>query len=317
MLSSPHARDESTPVVSVILIVRNGMPRLVDQLEALGGQREAPAFEVLVVDNGSQDETVAAVQRWIAADPVAPQAARLIRAGERPGIPYARNQGALASRGALLAFCDHDDIVSPTWVAELAAGSDRADLIGGARVQASPDGAHPEVVGTGLNPTHFLPYVSGCNFAVRRDAYFAVGGMDESLPRYGFDDVEFSWRLQVAGRSIASVPDAVVLTTPTGNVASVSKKYRLAKGRMLMAARYPEFDGRPFSYRYCLSDLARTAAALPVRLVRPRMHRRREVVELIVAAGRLAGYVHYHARPERMTPRFVGPDPRAREGLVE
>src|SRR4051812_13101904 len=105
------------PRISVVVVVKDGEAHLGRQLAALDAQVGAPPFEVIIADNGSRDGTCALVERWIQDGPSSPDRALLVDAGARPGIPFARNQGVLASTGEVIAFCDADDVVAPTWVA--------------------------------------------------------------------------------------------------------------------------------------------------------------------------------------------------------
>src|SRR5581483_9660233 len=62
----------------------------------------------------------------------------------------------------------------------------------------------------GLPVAHFnLPYAFGANFAVQRPAFLAIGGCDEQFVGCS-DDVDLSWRIQLAGGALSFAPDAVV-----------------------------------------------------------------------------------------------------------
>ncbi len=305
--------DPSHPHVSVILIVRNGERHIGRQLEALGRQQNAPAFEVIVVDNGSTDSTAAIVSEWINALPSSGPSARLVDASDKPSIPYARNQGALASKAPLLAFCDADDAVEAHWVRAIKDGMVQVDLVGGSREAYAENGERrPALDGEGLNQGNYLPFVPGCNFAVTRQCYFDVGGFDESLPPYGFDDVEFSWRVQLAGRRIESLPAARVRYTVSGSVDSVRKVFLLSKGRVLVAHRYPPFDPRPYSLGFCTKDALRAAARVPGGVLRARGPRAPELREVVSAAGRLWGFVNYELLKKRAQPLLLSGDPFGR-----
>jgi cellulose synthase/poly-beta-1,6-N-acetylglucosamine synthase-like glycosyltransferase len=105
---APHS---DLAVISVIVPVLNGMPWLAEQLRALVGQECSEPWEVVVADNGSTDETKSVVQEWAARiDKI-----RLVDASTVRGPGAARNAGARAARGELLAFCDADNVVQPGW----------------------------------------------------------------------------------------------------------------------------------------------------------------------------------------------------------
>lgn len=239
-------KDESgfaAPHLSVIMCVRNGASVIEGQLRALAAQQTDVSWELVVVDNGSEDHTVAVVR---AATEDFPAPVTIVDAAERAGICFARNVGASAARGELLAFCDCDDEVEPGWVGaaaealrhhhiaagalrELGSGSttDAVEIEGGAYVAASFGGA-----------------VIGCNFAARRDSYFEIGGFDESLPPYGCDDVEFSIRANKAGLRVGRSDDMVVhFRRTTGTREILRKTYLSAQAEAVVWFRHADRYG--------------------------------------------------------------------------
>ncbi len=87
------------PTVSVVLIVRNGERHVVRALQSVIGGTVAPD-EILVVDGGSTDRTVALASR-LPGVRILPQ--------ESTGLTRAYNEGIAAARGALIGFISHDD----------------------------------------------------------------------------------------------------------------------------------------------------------------------------------------------------------------
>ena len=98
------------PAISVV-IPHLGQPELLRRcLRSLADQQGAPPFEVLVVDNGSAElpaEICAAFGARLLTEPV-------------PGPGPARNRGAAAAQGAILAFIDADCVTDPGWLAAIA-----------------------------------------------------------------------------------------------------------------------------------------------------------------------------------------------------
>lgn len=292
--------------VSVIICVRNGATTIRRQLDALSSQTGAPPFEVVISNNGSTDDTLAVVGQWINAGVGAVAATQVIDSGGKPGIPYARNAGAQAARGRLLAFCDADDRVDAGWVA--AHASAVAEGLAGGRVRAvRADGKpEPEAFGDSLMQTNYLPHVPGCNFAITRTAFFEVGGFDESLPPYGCDDLEFSWRVQERGHRIQYVPHAVVTFTITPRTKVVKKEFLMAKARIAVSARHPASDGVVPGLGHFVWALATRVLQLPWRMVRPGDTPRTRWVRWVVdAAGRLAGFWAYFVRAELNPPQLL------------
>jgi glycosyltransferase involved in cell wall biosynthesis len=231
-----RAPRHAPQLVSVIIPARNAGTTIDRQLEALADQKHAPEYEVVVVDNGSTDNTATVTASFSS------RIARLrvLAASGAPGINRARNAGAHAARGDLLAFCDADDQVTPTWIAELAAAAPDADILGGRLdVEQLNSPAHqlwrppppPDRLPVALG---FLPYPIGANLAVWADAYRSLGGFDERFD-IGATEIEFAWRAQLHGYRLAFAPRAVVAYRyPTTRRHHIRQNYRWgrADGRL-------------------------------------------------------------------------------------
>jgi glycosyltransferase involved in cell wall biosynthesis len=209
--SSIQRRHRAPPkLISVVMPVRDAARTVLCQLDALANQDYEGASELLVVDTGSRDGTAGLVARRLRMF----SAGRLLRMDGRPRNPAscARNAGAVAGTGDLLAFCDADDVASPGWLTALARGARNTDIVAGcldvvtlnsSRVRSWHDRRG------GLRPTlHFLPRVSTAGCAVWRDVFDAVGGFDEDHP--GAEDTDFAWRAQLAGYQVGAASAAVM-----------------------------------------------------------------------------------------------------------
>lgn len=228
---------------SVIVCVRNGAATIGDQLAALAEQSYPDGWEVVVVDNGSTDGTSDVVAHWRARLP----ALTVVPAGNRVGLAYARNVGVRAAAGASLAFCDADDVADRAWLAELTAGLDDADIVGGrlelerlnselARIwRGLPerDLSHPIVL-------DYLPYAVGANFAVRREAFDGVGGCDEAFTSCG-DDVDLSWRIQRAGGTLRFRQSAIMHYRLRADLVGLMRqRYRYGRAEGLLRAKFDD-----------------------------------------------------------------------------
>ncbi|MDH5151470.1 glycosyltransferase family 2 protein [Kocuria palustris] len=216
MTTVPPADRAAAPAVSVIIPAYNAARTLPLQLEALAAQVDPPAFEVIVVDNGSSDDLAAAVQPFLGG----PLDLRVLRAEAHQGASYARNVGIGAARAELLMFCDADDAVSARWLAQGAAAFETADLWTG-MAHLLPQGAfeHPlevirarfdvepsqedAVVEVRQGDGQALPVLFGGDFGARRDLLLRLGGFDQSFPLAG-DDNDLAFRAQRAGVSLHS-----------------------------------------------------------------------------------------------------------------
>lgn len=284
--------------VSVIVCVRNEEHRVQRQLDALDQQDGAPPFEIIVVDNGSTDRTRSVISHWRDGRPHRAGLLRLLDGPRRPSIPRSRNLGAAAAQGRVLAFCDADDRVRPGWVAAFAEAVSE-DLLAGGRIipQGAPEDPRSRLFDGGLVATPYLPYAVTCNLAIPRRVLDRLGGFEESLPAYGFEDVDLSWRAQRAGLEIRYVPAAVVEYTLSDARSSVRKKFLLGRGRVAMARRYPEYDPTRYTPGSTALDLARQCGNLLRHTVRDRRLDRRRVGQVVAGAGRIVGSVCDRGRP--------------------
>src|SRR5439155_11122751 len=128
------------------------------------------AWELVVVEDGCADRSIGIVEKWRPRLPLLRVARTL-----RQGLNRARNMGAAAALGDLLAFCDADDVVAPGWLAALAAAAPQSDLVGGTLDFEALNGEEilawrPTARLTSLPVAHgFLPYAAGGNCAVWAD----------------------------------------------------------------------------------------------------------------------------------------------------
>jgi glycosyltransferase involved in cell wall biosynthesis len=226
------------PAVSVIVPVRDGADSVGRLLDALSAQ-VGPSFEVIVVDNGSTDDT-ATIARL---HPLAP----VVVTEHQRGSYAARNAGLGVARAPILAFTDADCTPRPSWLAAGVAALDStgADLLGGA-VQAVPS-VHPTVWERYDRAVYLrqedLVVHSGwavtANLFVRRTVVDTVGGFDGSLPSSG--DREFCLRAGRAGFRIAYAAEAVVGHQPRTTMREIWKVNRRIGAGMGMLSRRGEF----------------------------------------------------------------------------
>ena len=125
----------SLPAISVIIAVYNGGPTIGRAIESVLTQTY-PACELIVVDDGSTDDTAATVAKF----------GDRVRSIRQPnaGVSAARNAGALAARGEWLAFLDADDWYYPDrlrWHAEWIQRDPSLDFLTGDYDYRRPDGS--------------------------------------------------------------------------------------------------------------------------------------------------------------------------------
>ncbi len=199
-------------MLSIIIPCYNGEKTIGVQLKAFVNQHWSKPWEIIVVDNRSTDNTRAIVKKFQEQLPNL----RIVDAFDRQGQPHALNIGVQAARGDMLVFCDADDEIGPGWVEAMGNALLQNDLVAGRLdakklnekwLQESRQCPQQQGLQEYTYPP-FLPHAAGCNFGVKRKHFDTIGGFDESLPY--LHDTDFIWRVQIAGKPIKYVPDAIV-----------------------------------------------------------------------------------------------------------
>jgi GT2 family glycosyltransferase len=203
----PFPVERDWPRVSVVVCTFNGARTLRATLQGIE-RLDYPDLEVIVVDDGSTDDTAAVAGEFDV---------RLIRT-PNAGLGAARNVGAAAATGEILAYLDDDAWPDPHWVHYLADTLDRngSAAVGGPNIPPPDANAVAESVAHSPGgPIHVLTsdteaeHIPGCNFSIRKDVLEELGGFDPQFRAAG-DDVDLCWRLQEAGHRISFNPAAMV-----------------------------------------------------------------------------------------------------------
>ena len=190
--------DTTAPLpISVVIAARNEAERLPALLDALAAQTHAE-FEVIVVDDASDDETAALVEAQAAAD----TRFRLVRVGEpvAPRKKHALARGIAAARHERLAFTDADCAPPPGWLAGLArhaVAEPGAVLVGYGPYRRAPGVLNAfvryETLVTALFTAAAVgwerPYMAvGRNFSYPKSLFDEIGGFEHSLASLSGDD---------------------------------------------------------------------------------------------------------------------------------
>ena len=210
-------RAHETTSLSVIIPVRNGEVMIGMCLESLASQSRAPD-EIIVVDNGSTDQTVLRVKEWAVTHT---KITLSLVMEKKLGPSAARNRGVKAAKGKIVAFLDSDCIAPTDWLQRIAEEiHNGADAVGGPYQTHSSASAIEKYAAmswfvSGENQAfHFHhPFISrfllGGNMALLRRHLEEVGGFDETL-RAG-EDLDLSFRLAKNGLSLKYVPQLAVI----------------------------------------------------------------------------------------------------------
>ncbi len=216
-LITSRVKLRAYPKVSVIVCSYNGGKTLGECLRALDGVNY-PDFEVVLVDDGSKDDSQEIVARWLTERGARAQPDFQNIQQTNMGLSFARNTGAHAARGEVFAYTDSDCMPDPDWLYYLVGTLLSGDYAGVGGPNISPPAVNSiqaAVAAAPGGPSHVLltdvvaEHIPGCNMAFHRWAFDSVGGFDPEYRKAG-DDVDFCWRLQSNGGVIAFSPSAVV-----------------------------------------------------------------------------------------------------------
>ncbi|MCH7761944.1 glycosyltransferase, partial [candidate division TA06 bacterium] len=210
-----NRQKEGRLPISVVIPVRNGERTILACLESLAAQ-SFPPDEIIVIENGSTDQTVSRVKQWVLTQPDLHP--RLVTE-TRKGPSAARNRGAKAAKGKTLAFIDADCIAPREWLKKISEEIRQGiDAVGGPYQGPSlPDVekyaamswffGNPDPTFSFSHP--FLSrFLLGGNMALLRDAFQRIGGFDETL--HTGEDLDISFRLEKAGFTLKVLPHLAV-----------------------------------------------------------------------------------------------------------
>jgi GT2 family glycosyltransferase/sugar lactone lactonase YvrE len=234
------AAERSTwPTVSVVVCAYNAADTIDDCLTSLGALTY-PRFAVIVVNDGSRDDTGVRARRYDG-----------VRVVDIPngGLSAARNVGLAEATGEIVAYTDADVRVDPDWLTYLVQPLLSAEFVGsgGPNVVPADDPFVAQCVARSPGgPTQVLlddrvaEHVPGCNMAFRRDALAGIGGFNPVYMRAG-DDVDVCWRLQAKGLKIGFAPSALVWHHHRSSVKAYwRQQVGYGEGETWLDAHHPE-----------------------------------------------------------------------------
>jgi GT2 family glycosyltransferase len=227
------------PTISVVVCTYNGGHTIRECLEGLR-RLDYPEYEIIVVDDGSTDETPSIVSAYAEI--------RLIRTENR-GLSAARNTGLSAAQGQIIAYIDDDAYPDADWLRYLAHSfvTDDHAAVGGPNLAPPSDGTIAGCVASSPGgPAHVLiddrraEHIPGCNMSFRRDRLQEIGGFDPQFRSAG-DDVDVCWRVLDRGWTIGFNPAAVVWHHRRNSVREYWKQQRgYGRAEALLEAKWPQ-----------------------------------------------------------------------------
>ena len=217
-----EAKTRKDPRISAVVCTYQNPLTLVNTLESLLDQSLSPEkYEVLVIDNNSQDETPAITASF--------PGFRYIRE-KKVGLSHARNTGIKEARGEIIAFIDDDAEAGRHWLKSLLSIYDshpEAWAVGG-KVLPIWDAPKPDWLtekyyrslslldwGEDLKQLSWPERLIGTNCSFRKKAFQTVGKFDPNLGRMGrlllsMEDTEIQKRIHKKGYLVIYHPEAVV-----------------------------------------------------------------------------------------------------------
>jgi len=210
--------------LSIIIVSFNAAADLDRCLESLHAAPPATPHDIVVVDNGSTDGSVAAARRW--------PDVRLVEIESNGGFARANNIGIRASGGANILLLNSDTIVPPGAIDRLVSelerdpdvavvgprlvdGSGRAELSFGRMIGPFNELRQKRLARSGevdalARRRQYPDWVSGACLLVRRADAEAVGGLDERFFMYT-EDVDLCAAIRARGRRVLFTPDVEVV----------------------------------------------------------------------------------------------------------
>ena len=242
-MSSTDISPNSTAAISVIIPVYNDAPGLTDTVETLLAADMAPGDEIIIVDNGSDDDTYRVACDLADAHP---EQVTTRKEDAIQGSYAARNRGIEAAHGAILAFIDADMTAPGDYFSSVRARFEDGDvdyLACDVRIvvgEPTPAGYYNGL--TGFPIRAYLQrgrYAPTCCLCIRRDCIDRIGTFDDRLESGG--DMEFGKRAYAAGLS-QEFAEEITLEHParTEFQSLLNKQRRIGRGHAQLSHHHPD-----------------------------------------------------------------------------
>jgi glycosyltransferase involved in cell wall biosynthesis len=193
--------------LSVVIPAYNAARTLQQCLAALAGQTRPP-LEIIVVDDGSTDDTASIAE-------AAPGVVCIRQKNAGPAT--ARNRGAVEAAGRWVVFTDADCVPEPDWLERLFAPVPPAGTagVGGSYTIANPGALLARVIQAEIAARHArmagpVDFLGSFNVAYRRELFMAIGGFDERFRQASGEDNDLAYRIHLQGGALHFVPEACV-----------------------------------------------------------------------------------------------------------
>jgi glycosyltransferase involved in cell wall biosynthesis len=225
--------------ISIVIPTLNGALRIGNCLDALVKQSAGRDVEILVVNDGSTDNTGAAVECY--------SGIRLI-SQSNAGPAAARNRGVMEAMGSIILFTDDDCVPTENWLDAMLEPFADPEVVGAKGVYRS---RQKSIVArfvqieyedryrlmAGLSSIDFIDTYSA---AYRRDRFLEMTGYDTAFRVACAEDIELSYRMAARGWKMKFAPKAIVYHTHPDTIwRYLKKKYKFAFWRVLAVRKNP------------------------------------------------------------------------------
>lgn len=231
-------------MVSVVLPMLNAEKHVDNLISSLFRQDFAEPWEIIAVDNGSDDRTVQIATALLTSDPP-PNLVRgeVVFEPKPRGYASPRNAGARLALAPLLVFCDSDGAVDERWLRMLVRSLETHSLVSSHKYRTY-DVALRDVGSVLFDQRQMgsmfgFPFVSSAGLGCTRELFDFLGGFDPHFD-FGAEDVDFSFRARFrCGVEPILEPNAIYWTTvPSRVVASFKRGFRDGRSELRVYQRH-------------------------------------------------------------------------------
>lgn len=239
---------------SVIIVNYNGGTLVQDVVESIVGQTIGDRLEIIVVDNGSTDGSIEALETRNG------HRIRIVRLGENLGFSQGNNIGFKIAKGKYLLLLNNDALSEPDWAQELISAAEKNPGAGmcTSKILFGDNSGRIDNVGhkmfrDGLNRSRGHRerdqgqydqskeslFGSGCACLYRRESVMKWGGFDPDFFAYG-DDADLGLKIRLGGEFCVYVPTAIVHHRSSATLGGLStrKIFLIERNRIWVLVKY-------------------------------------------------------------------------------
>ncbi len=228
---------------SIIIPAYNAIATLPRCIEALQHQSiDRSRYEIIVVDDGSIDPSLALVQDLLKEDLLAK-----VISVQHGGQAAARNAGVKIAAGNLILFTDADCEPKPNWLEQMASAFNEPNVVGAKGIYCTHQKSliarfvqqEYEDKYDRMKQQSSIDFIDTYSAAYRRQDFVEQGGFNPSIAID--EDQEFSFRLASQGKRLVFVPDAIVAHQHvTSLVKYFRRKYQIGFWKAYVLKLHPE-----------------------------------------------------------------------------